>query len=148
MAIEVNRRYLVLSLVACHSSLACELIRRRVESFFVVIGAEIVSRAFVDRLGRGLWIDIHSANRAERMFDGRNGRGGVNVIRIRIHPTLPLVFHRIGSFLCDFASVVTLDHAQREIDSGGKSTGRREISVFNETSTAFEVDLRELHRER
>src|SRR2546430_17090163 len=127
MAIEVNRRYLILSLVTCHSSLACELIRRGVESFFVVIRAEIVSRAFVDGLGRGLWIDIHSANRADGMFDGRNRRGGVNVIRIRVHPTLPLVFHRIGSFLWDFAPVVALAPGQREIDPGRESARRFEV---------------------
>ena len=70
MAIEVNRRYL--NLVTRHLSLACEFFRRSVESFFVVIGAEIVSRAFENRLGRRFWIDIHSANRAEGMFGGGN----------------------------------------------------------------------------
>src|SRR5205823_3550518 len=49
-----------------------KLFRRGVESFFVVIGAEVVSRTFVDRLGGSLWIDIHSANRAEGMFGGGN----------------------------------------------------------------------------
>ena len=49
----------VLQLFVCRG---CELIGRGVESFLIVVGAKVVSRAFVDRFRSGLRIDIHSAN--------------------------------------------------------------------------------------
>src|SRR5207253_3439409 len=112
---------------------ADEVVRRGVESFLVVIGAEIVSRAFVDGLGRSFWIDIHSTDWADRMFGGGNRNDSVGLIGIRVHPALSLIFHVVGSFLGDVAAEVALDYPEREIDPRRKSASRREISVFNET---------------
>src|SRR6266404_1999104 len=125
------------------SSQCCvsELVGRRVESFLIVIGAKVVRLTFVDRLWIGLRIDIHSTDGAEWMFGGGDGRGGINLIGIRVHPALPLIFHVVGSFLGDFAAVVALDHAKREIDARRKSARAGEIAILDEPSSALEIDV-------
>src|ERR1051325_392446 len=81
------------------------------------------------------------------MFRSGNRRDGVSLIRIRVPPALALIFHVVGGLGCDFATVVTFDYAQREIDSGRKAAGRREISIFNEPRATLQLNLREVHRE-
>src|SRR5882762_4217385 len=80
------------------------------------------------------------------MFSGGHRRARVNLIGIRIHPALPLIFHVVGGFLGNVATVVALDHAEREIDTRRKSASAGEIAIFNEASTALEVNIGKLPR--
>src|SRR4030095_11125775 len=98
-----------------------KFIRRGVECFLVVIGTKIVGRALKNRLWRCGGIDIHSTYRTEWVFSAGNWRARVNLIRIGIYPAKPLIFHVVGCFLRDLATEVALDHAEREINSGGQS---------------------------
>src|SRR4030095_13386250 len=108
---------------------------------------EIRWLAFENGFGRSLWIDIQSADGAERMFSGGNGRRCISVIRIGIHPALSLIFQVVGGLLSNVATVVTFDHAQREIDPGRKSAGSGEVAVLNKARAAFELDVRKRHGE-
>ena len=80
------------------------------------------------------------------MFSGGYRRARVNLIGIRVHPALPLIFHVLGRFLGNVAAVTALDHAEGEIDARRKSASAGEIAIFHEASTALEVNIGELHR--
>src|SRR6266487_1325892 len=80
------------------------------------------------------------------MFSGGYRRARVNLIGIRVHPALSLVFHVVSSFLGNVAAVITLDHAEGEIDARRKSASAGEIAIFHEASTALEVNIGELRR--
>src|SRR6266567_9024623 len=81
------------------------------------------------------------------MFSGGYRRARVNLIGIRVHPALSLIFHVVGTFLGNVAAVIALDHAEREIDAGRKPAGGREISIFDEPRAALELNIRKFHRE-
>src|SRR6266480_2293235 len=82
------------------------------------------------------------------MFTGGYRRARVNLIGIRVHPALPLLFHVVGIFLGTVAAAIALDHAEREIDARRKSASAGEIAIFHEASTALEAYIRELHGKR
>ena len=81
------------------------------------------------------------------MFGCGNRRDCVDLIRIGIHPALPLILHGVGGLRCDFAPVIALDHAQRQIDARRKAACCGEVPVFNEPRAALELNFRKLHRE-
>src|SRR5437016_7276645 len=91
---------------------------------------------------------MHSAYYAEWVFSCGNRPRGVSLIRIRIHPAEPLIFHVISCLLRDLAAEVALDHSERQIDAGGKSARGGKVSIFDEPRSALEVDFRKLIGER
>jgi hypothetical protein len=78
------------------------------------------------------------------VFSRGNRRCSVNLVRIGIHPAESLIFHVIGCLLRDLAAEVALDDAEREVNAGGKSAGRSQISIFHEPRSALEMDIRKL----
>src|SRR4030095_5784286 len=123
---------------------AGDVIRCGVECFFIVIGTEIVCRALENRLWSCGRVDIHSTHRTKRMFGAGNRCRRVDLIRFRIHPAKPLIFHVVGSLLRDLAAEIALDDAEREIDSGGESPRTSNVAILDESRSALQVDIRKL----
>src|ERR1700690_1011139 len=81
------------------------------------------------------------------LFLGREACFGVGLVRIWVQPAFSLVFHPVGCRLGLFAAVVTLDHVEREINAGRKSTRRGEITLVHEPGSALQLDIRKLRGE-
>jgi len=105
---------------------------------------EIVGLSLVSRRERP--INFHAADGTERMIRGLFDGSGILGVGRRIQPALALILKHRCSLACHFPAEVALDHAQSEVHSGGETAGGSQISRFNEASSAFNMNVRILHR--
>src|SRR6266481_1762566 len=117
----------------------------RVESLLVRFAAEKVARASIDRLWRRSRVDFHPAHWTDGAARGRHWRMRIGNVGLGVQPPPALVLHVIGCDLCRLPPVVTLDHAQREIDPRSEPACGGEIAVLDESRPAPELDVREVH---
>src|SRR5947209_4637054 len=139
-----TNRLLALALLSLLSALI--FLRSRVEQLLVICHAEVVRLALVNRSRRCGPVDIHIAYCTQRMRVGRYACFGVHLIRAWIQPALSLVLHLVSCLLGYILAVITLYHAQCEIDARRQSPCRGNVPLLNESGAAFQRDVWELHR--